>query len=51
MRKPSETEMQSFIDANVLKPVYKPTEWSSKAFWVPKADPTNVRLVADFRAL
>ena len=47
----AEAEIKHFIDAKVLTPVPHPTDWMSKAFFVPKSDPTKVRLVADFRQL
>lgn len=51
LRQAAEAEIKHFIDAEVLTPVSYPTDWMSKAFFVPKSDPSKVRLVADFRQL
>ena len=51
LRKPWETEIRNALEGDILRPVDYPTEWSSKAFAVPKQDSTKVRLVADFRQL
>ena len=51
LRKPLETEIRNALEGDILRPVDYPTEWSSKAFAVPKQDSTKVRLVADFRQL
>ena len=46
-----ESELKMAIDAGLLVPVTSATKWSSRAFAVPKADPTKVRIVSDFVAL
>ena len=51
LRKPWEKEIRDAIEGDILRPVNYPTEWSSKAFAVPKQDSTKVRIVADFRKL
>ena len=51
LRKGWETEIRNALEGDILRPVTEPTDWSAKAFAVPKSDPTKVRLVADFRQL
>ena len=51
LRKAAELEIKKLIEAEVLTPVSYPTDWMSKAFFVPKADPNEVRFVSDFRQL
>ena len=51
LRKPWEEEIKNALEGKILVPVSTPTDWSSKAFAVPKQDSTKVRIVADFRQL
>ena len=51
LRKAAELEINKLIEAEVLTPVSYPTDWMSKAFFVPKADHNEVRFVSDFRQL
>ena len=51
LRRAWEEEIGNALEAGILKPVDFPTDWASKAFGVPKSDPTKVRIVGDFRKL
>ena len=51
LRVPWEKELKDALDGKVLVPCAYPSVWSSKAFPVPKNDPSKVRIVADFRNL
>ena len=51
LRVPWEKELKDALDGKVLVPCAYPSVWSSKAFPVPKSDPSKVRIVADFRNL
>lgn len=51
LRKAWELEIKNALEGGILEPVSYPTTWASKAFAVPKADPTKVRIVGDFRTL
>ena len=53
LRVPADTELRNLLNAGVLERVEHPTDWCSKAFFVPKpnSDPLKARLVADFRQL
>ena len=47
-----EKELQSCLDAGQIVPCgTEPSQWSSKAFPVPKGDGTSVRIVTDFKKL
>ena len=51
LRVPWEKELKDALDEKILVPNTSPSIWSSKAFPVPKSDPSKVRIVADFRML
>ena len=44
---PAEKVVSDLINARVIMPVSKPTEWCAPGFFVPKADGKKVRLVTD----
>ena len=48
---PAEKVVSDLITARVLMPVSEPTEWCAPAFFVPKADGKEVRLVTDYTKL
>ena len=51
LRVPWEKELKDELDGKILVPNTSPSVWSSKAFPIPKSDPSKVRIVADFRML
>ena len=51
LRRAWEEEIENALEAGILKPVDFPTEWASKAFGVPKSDPSKIKIVGDFRTL
>ena len=48
---PAKKAVQDLIKKGVIIRVTTPTEWCSPAFFVPKADGKNVRMVTDFTRL
>ena len=52
MREMYEKELQSCLEAGQIVPCgTEPSQWSSKAFPVPKSDGKSVRIVTDFKQL
>ena len=45
------SEIKEYVKLGIIEPVEHPTDWVSPAFFVPKPDGKNIRLVTDFSKL
>ena len=50
-QEPANLEIARHIESGVIVPCDEPTDWCSPAFFVPKGDGKQVRLVTDYTKL